>query len=356
MAQILRDPEQSENRVLDPANSKRFNDLLNDAGQHRVIYLGEIHDRYDHHLNQLQIIRGLQQAGHDLAIGLEAFQEPFQTHLDAYLAGHISETEMLRRTEYYDRWRFDFRLYRDILRFAREHRIPLIALNAPSELVNAVSSRGIDGLDPAQRSRLPDRIPPVDAAYKRRLHRAFEMHRTLPESRFERFLEVQSVWDEYMAAVAAAFLEKNPQTKLVVLAGSAHVMHTSAIPGRVRRRYAIDDTIIVTAPFKPVPGVKPDYVLATRDIQLDRRGQTGMTLQEVPEGVVVKAVKSPSAAGDAGLSGGDRILSINGLRISSLTDVRLALTDSAPGDQLTLETEGDASGSGRIQKRILTLR
>ena len=47
---------------------------------------------------------------------------------------------MLRGTQYYDRWRFDYRLYREILSSARRHRIPVIALSA-----NATDNQVADG-------------------------------------------------------------------------------------------------------------------------------------------------------------------------------------------------------------------
>jgi uncharacterized iron-regulated protein len=341
--------------VIDPTDPASFERLLDDATGKRVIYLGEIHDRYDHHVNQLQIIRGLQARGHALAIGLEAFQAPFQNHLDAYGAGQIDEKEMLRRTEYYDRWRFDYRLYRDILRFAKQHEIPLVALNAPAELVEAVSRKGIDGLDPNQRGELPAEIPPADAAYEQRLRRAFAMHGNLPKRRFQRFMEVQSVWDEYMAREAADYLSRHPERTLVVLVGSAHVLHESAIPGRLKRRYRVEHRVIVTAPFSPVPGAEPDHVLAARGIDLPPRGRTGMTLLQDPDGVTVKSVANGGAAQKAGIEPGDRILKMQGQRINSLSDVRLALTDSKPSDRLELETVRVLSGSPKREEKILTL-
>ena len=53
-----------------------------------------------------------------LAIGLEMFQRPFQPHLDDYVAGRIGIDELLARTEYFDRWRYDARLYAPIFEFA----------------------------------------------------------------------------------------------------------------------------------------------------------------------------------------------------------------------------------------------
>ncbi|MGE0081714.1 MAG: ChaN family lipoprotein, partial [Thiohalomonadaceae bacterium] len=82
--------------------------ILPQLADRRVVFVGENHDQYSHHLVQLAIIRGLHRKHGELAIGLEFFQQPFQEHLDAYVAGAIDETEMLRRTEYMERWGYDY--------------------------------------------------------------------------------------------------------------------------------------------------------------------------------------------------------------------------------------------------------
>ena len=64
----------------------------------RVILVGETHMRWDHHLVQLEILKLLYQKSPKLAIGAEWFQRPYQKHLDAYVAGEISEQEMLYLT------------------------------------------------------------------------------------------------------------------------------------------------------------------------------------------------------------------------------------------------------------------
>lgn len=339
--------------LVDPGDPGAVAAMLDRLAERRVVHVGEIHDRVDHHENQLLIIRGLHERGVRLAIGVEWFQEPFQRHLDDFLAGRIDEREMLSRTGYYERWKFDYRLYRDILAFAKAQGIPVIALNAPAELVDAVSGNGIAGLSPAERALLPASIAPADPSYEKRLRTAFELHGGLPEERFQRFLEVQSVWDEYMANRAARFLVDHPDHSLIVLAGSAHVLHDSAIPARLRRQVRTSQAVVVTKPFDPLPGVAPDFILVARDHALERPGRTGMSLRGEPDGVLVHEVKPGGAAERAGLRVGDRVVRIGDEPIASLSDARLALMDGIPGQRLRVVVKRD--GSGRALTRNLTL-
>ena len=111
--------------VVSGSDELDFEALVEKLAEERVVMIGEVHDRYDHHLNQLELLCRLHERHPDLAIGLEYFQQPFQGPLDAYLDLRIDTPEMLAQTEYYDRWQFDYRLYGPILEFARRRGIPL---------------------------------------------------------------------------------------------------------------------------------------------------------------------------------------------------------------------------------------
>jgi uncharacterized iron-regulated protein len=256
-------------RLVNPADDAQVGALLDELADSRVIMVGETHDRYDHHLNQLAIIRGLHQRGVPVAIGMESFQRPFQRHLDDFSAGRITEAELLERTEWDQRWRFDIRLYRDILAYARRHGLPLVALNASTETVSAVSKGGLAALAPETRALFPPRIELASGAYRRQLEQVFSMHGPMPEARLARFLEVQYVWDQTMARTAGDYLTANPDRTLVLLAGSGHLLHDDAIPARLRRVHPATQTVLVTETGWMPAGATPDVVFAARDLNPD---------------------------------------------------------------------------------------
>jgi uncharacterized iron-regulated protein len=258
---------------VNPADQADIEALMDEVQRARVVMVGETHDRYDHHLNQLMIIRGLHERGVPVAIGMEYFQRPFQSHLDDFSAGRTNLAQLLKRTEWNQRWRFDVRLYQDILAYAQRHRIPLVALNAATETVSAVSAGGIDALDADRRALFPPRIELAEGAYLARLNRAFALHGNMPEAHRERFLQVQYVWDQTMARTAGDYLTANPERTLVLLAGSGHLLHDNAIPERLRRINPAEQAVLVTdTGFMPA-GADPDYVFAARDLSVDDRGQ-----------------------------------------------------------------------------------
>jgi hypothetical protein len=93
-----------------------------------VVYLGERHDSAADHAAQLEIIEALHAENPDLAIALEMFQRPFQPVIDRYLAGEITEAELVAQTEYLERWGFPWEFYAPFLRFAQANELPVLAL------------------------------------------------------------------------------------------------------------------------------------------------------------------------------------------------------------------------------------
>lgn len=256
---------------IDPTDRHDFGRLLDEIEQASVIMVGETHDRYDHHLNQLAVIQGLHERGVPIAIGMEYFQRPFQAHLDDFCAGLIDEASLLERTQWHQRWGFDVRLYRDILSYAQAQQIPLVALNASSETVAAVSAAGVEGLERSQRALFPPRIELASGAYRRQLEQVFALHGDLPKAHLQRFLEVQYVWDQTMARSAGDYLTANPGRTLVLLAGAGHLLHDEAIPQRLRRIFPGEQQVLVTDIGWVPEGATPHYILAARDVALPDR-------------------------------------------------------------------------------------
>jgi uncharacterized iron-regulated protein len=315
-------------------------DRLQDAlADKRVIFVGESHDRYEDHLNQLAVIEGLHARGRDLAIGMEFFQQPFQAHLDAFVAGEIDEPELLRRSEYFDRWRYDYRLYRPILRFAREHGIPVIALNLEAELTAKVGREGLEALTPEERARIPTEIDRDDPDYRERVKAVFDLHPPQEGQDFEKFLSVQLLWDEGMAERAARYLREHPGKTLVVLAGSGHVEYGQGIPKRLARRLDVPAATVLNGSHREMDPEAADFLLFPRRVELPAAGMLGVLLDQPIDarGARVQGFAENSGAKAAGIQEGDRIVGIGGRAVSAYADVRIALIDSRPGQRIPVE-------------------
>jgi uncharacterized iron-regulated protein len=331
----------TESRVLDLSSLTSLDGLLDRIADRQVIFVGESHERYEDHLNQLAIIQGLHARGRSLAIGMEFFQQPFQADLDAFIAGTIGEDELLRRTQYFDRWRYDYRLYRPLLRFAREQRIPVIALNLEAELTGKVGDVGIAGLSEEERARIPAEIDRDDPAYRQRIEAVFKLHPAEQQRDLERFLEVQLLWDEGMAERAATVLAEHPDRTLVVLAGAGHLEYGQGIPKRLLRRARVSSAILLNGANRHPDPAAADFFLYPKPVELPPAGLLGVMLDDVSDGtgLRVKGFGEESGAKTAGLVVGDRITRVGEVPIANYADIRIAVIDHPPGQSLPVQVE-----------------
>ena len=321
-----------------------FPALIEALDTHRVVFVGETHDRYDHHLNQLAILQALHRRNPQVAIGVEWFQQPFQPVVDAWLAGKIDEAELLRRTEYFDRWRYDYRMLRPIMEYAKANGLPVMALNAPTELTRKVAQGGLEALSSSQRAQLPASISPPDPAYRSRLEKVFAQHAGA-QHQLDNFMLVQRVWDETMAQNVIRFLQPNPQWCMVVFSGSGHISHGAGIPQDVTQQRAdISVTTVASSDESDVQAETVDYYLLTKPLALPATGRLGVKLNTAPNAVTIGAMLENSAAQRAGLQTNDRITAIDALSVTSMSDLMLALARYKPGQQaqVTVQRQGVA--------------
>jgi uncharacterized iron-regulated protein len=216
--------------------------LLKTLATAQVIYLGETHDSLQDHQAQLEIIQALYEQNPKLAIALEMFQRPFQSVLDRYVAGELTEVELQQQTEYDQRWGFPWQFYAPVLRFAKQHRLSLLALNTPTEVTRKVAQQGLANLNQPDRQYIPPiaEIDTSNLAYRAKILEVYQQfHQGKTSSTgFENFFAAQVLWDETMAAAIAQFVQANPDYQVVVLVGQGHLVYGYGIPSRVQRRLA----------------------------------------------------------------------------------------------------------------------
>jgi uncharacterized iron-regulated protein len=347
----------AEPGIFDPGNQQMLDELTGQLGEKRAIFVGEVHDRLEHHQNQLRIIQNLYARYPDLAIGVEYFQQPFQSYLDDYIAGRIDEREMLIKTEYFKRWQLDYRLLQPIFEFAREKHIPVLALNISDEIHNKVFKGGMKSLSPQERSQTPDDIEPASEHYRQRLKAIFDSH---PRGNdFNTFVEGVLLWDSSMADTAARYLNDHPQSRMVVLAGMVHIMYGDGIPERVNRRLGGNPSALLIngSDFGRYPGIA-DYLLVTEGHkELPKAGMLGVSILDGGDSVYVSEFATGSAAQAAGIEVGDHILALNGIKVANMTELKAMMFDKQPGDSVQVEVlRNSMMGSKKELRFEVTLR
>ena len=342
-----------------------------------VVYVGETHDNiYDHEI-ELEVLKHLTEAfPGEVALGLEMLARPFQNDVDAYLAGEMDDKAFVR-----DVWSKSWGpsawpYYRDLLHFAREHGVPVLALNAGNDLKAAVRKHAFDELPPEFAARLPEDMDTADP-YHRAFAEAMLMGHDAGSRYVDVFLRIETLWDETMADTAARALTAGPDAPrhLVVIAGGNHVRYGFGIPRRLFRRVPLPYVVLTPYPVE-IPQDKRDRLMDVDlpylplrvadfywgvgyvDLEGDRV-MLGVRIEPADGGGVrVTGVTPEGSAAAAGIEAGDVIVELDGERIDAVHDLTYQLSLHKPGDrgavvvkrngeEKTLEVTYDTQKHGR---------
>jgi uncharacterized iron-regulated protein len=233
----------AEMRLFDVAKKKELKlfEALQSLQGKKIILVGEQHDRKGHHAAQLEIIKALHRSGTPVAVGLEMFRTNSQDALDQWVNERISENEFQKI--YYDNWGFPWALYSTIFEFARDMKLPLVALNVPRAVTQQVAREGFKSLSEEQRANLPFVECRVEPEFMDFIKRAYGAHGH-GQMNFTNFCEAQLVWDKAMALHSIEYVKKNPGRTLVVLAGTGHAWK-KGIPERTKERSSLTYAVLL---------------------------------------------------------------------------------------------------------------
>ena len=319
----------------------------------RLVCVGETHDNIHAHRVELTIIRELfRRFPGRIAIGMEMFRKPQQDALDRWTRGELAELEFLKAAKWYDNWGSDFGYYRDILQFAKDNRIDVVALNPSNELQEEVSRAGIDNVPEALRAKLPE-IGEADPYQWAAMKAVYGSH--LPtEGMFESFFRVQMLWEETMAESVVDYW-KSPRgegKKMVTITGGWHVRYGFGLPKKVVRRMPVPYVIVLPVEIEipeekkeqqmdvdlpPVPLLPSDFAWYVPYEGLEgMRVRMGVLLSGKDDAPVIHSVEEGSPAEKAGVRPGDVIVSFDGQPVEDRTDILYPIGTKKEGDTVAL--------------------
>lgn len=338
--------------------ARDFSGIIKDLEQSRVIYAGETHTDYGDHLLQLQIIQALYAKNkNNLAIGMEMFPRSSQPALDAYIAGEIAtEKEFIKASRYFSVWGYDYRLYRDIIGFAKKNNLPIIGLNLDKKIVSQVFKEGnTDTIGEEDLATIAEERDLDVPGYRERLTEVHSRHKSSPHGNekknntksFGGFLQAQALWDETMAQSITNYLLDNPERTMIVIAGAGHVYKDSAIPLRVQRRMPeLRQSVLISdngMDTGRVQGKQVDYLMFPRPVGLSPAPKVGVMLKEEKaaenggkDQIRIVGISPHGDGTKAGLKKQDIILSVDGTPIHDVADLKIALLDKEVGETVTL--------------------
>lgn len=215
-----------------------------------IIYIGEEHRNRWHVEAALRVLRALTSHGRRPALALEMFDWEGQTAINRYLSdAPPSREQFLKEARWDESWGGPFEDYEPLVNFAREHRLPLLALNPPRELVRLVVKQGLWHAKKDERMArwgMRDETLSDDVAYRSVvLDQIRRCHADLTDDAYRRMYDASLFRDEGMAKTIADHVRRSRATAeagpVVAYTGGGHIQYRLPVPNRVARRLGSED-------------------------------------------------------------------------------------------------------------------
>ena len=315
-----------------------FEKMIKEMKDSRFVYIGESHDNAAMHDIQLKVIQGLFAQDPGIAIGLEMLPAETQPALDKWSQGLFSKDDLIREVKWYVNWSLNFGYYGEIFDFARDNKIPIFGLNASRDLIAKIRMKGWEGLSDAEKAMVPR--PDLSDQDHRTLIRTIFESSEIPhamkgeglEKMFEGLYRAQSAWDEVMAVNSIKGTEREKK-RMVVLAGSGHLLYNLGINRRVFERNQMPFSTIVAVELAPdersltVSGSFADFVWGIPEQERPAYPAVGLALKKVDglDNIVVERKPIDGVALGADIEKGDVLLAVDGRSFSDINEMRTYL-------------------------------
>jgi uncharacterized iron-regulated protein len=328
----------------------------------RLIFIGESHTSMDFHLAQQRVIEELQRAGKRVLIGLEMYPYTEQKYLDDWSRGFLTESGFLQLSRWYKNWGYHWNYYRHIFLFARDHGIRMFAVNAPRDVVSAVSKKGFQNLTAEERAHIPEKID-VSSEDHFTLFKAFfeeeaGMHSMMSEGQARGMFAAQCTWDAAMGFNAVKALKEvgDDNTVMVVLIGSGHVAYSLGIQRQAAQWF--DGKMASIIPIQiaddrgrqvdTVQASYADYVWGLPREEDALYPELGIATSEVPgetrRRIMSVSDNSPGKIG--GIQVGDVLISLDGTALNDGETFNRLMADKAWGDSAVFVVRRQSKDGG----------
>jgi uncharacterized iron-regulated protein len=218
-----------------------FEYVLEEIGNERVIFVGEMHGDRKSHTVEFEVLKYLHERGDDFVIAFEMFPHTEQTVLDKWVDGTIDERQFIGR--YHRIVNMPFRTYKNILRYARSNGIPVVGINADKTLISNVSKGGIKNVSSSVLEKIKFQKCSDDDSYSRIM--GFSKGKQYHKSQMDFLCDGQRLRDAHMAYHIARVL-KSRDVKVVVMTGILHAIKV-AVPDMLQDHLPVSYRVLMPA-------------------------------------------------------------------------------------------------------------
>ena len=133
-----------------------------------------------------------------------------------------------------------------------------------------------------------------------------------------------------MAESIDAYIKKNPDHQMVVIAGGGHLAYGSGIPKRTFRRNGLSYTIILND--GDIERNIADFILFPQPLEGLTAPKLMVTFKEEQGRIIFNDFVKESPARAAGIKADDVLVSLDGVAVKGIPDIRTALFFKNKGD------------------------
>ena len=184
-----------------------------------VVFFGEEHNDSVAHVVQYELLKAMHERYSGVALSLEMFVSDDQLVLDEYLAGLITERNLSKDAVLWN----NYKDYRPLVEYAKEHRLAVLAANAPSRYTNRVTREGLESLKaldkPAKALLAPLPVDTLTGAYYDKFAGLMGGHEGMANLNI---YQSQNLWDATMAYRISKLAKKKAVKKILHLNGRFH--------------------------------------------------------------------------------------------------------------------------------------
>lgn len=189
-----------------------------------VVFFGEFHDQDVLHELEYEMLQQLYAIhGDKLVLSLEMFEADNQFVLNEYLAGRITEEEFLAKSRPWPRYKTD---YRQLVEFAKAHKLPVLASNIPRFLAAKLAKEGtLAAVAELDKQYLPVRTYAPAGKYKEKFAACMTKGQTpmrIPQERIDQVFAAQCIKDDKMAESIFYYWQDNQDKVIFHINGCFH--------------------------------------------------------------------------------------------------------------------------------------
>lgn len=240
-------------KIFDTKASKEvsLDQMIAELKDYQIVMVGESHTNQLYHDVELEVIKGLVEAGKPVVLALEMYNPKQDEALAKWSSGSTDPNTFMEQTDFLVTWGHNYRYYKAIFDYAREKHIPIYGANIDKKYTSKIGRSGVSSLTEEEIKAIPE-IDTANIEHKFLIKVLMQgMDATMPDQ-FNNMYPAQSLWDVAMGEGAIRAAEKHPDATVVLLAGSGHVIYNIGI-GRVikdRSNFSFASVVPVDIPQK----------------------------------------------------------------------------------------------------------